>query len=186
MTALAALALAVALSGCAGGDFDKNRWFSKPLNLFGNNLGYSYSQLGEQKQQRPITANDLVDANGACPRRAPAPAPSVPGSPRGNSAAASEEAAAQLAGGVGIGMSECDVVTRLGTPSAVSLARNQNGDRTAVLTFNGGPRPGIYRFAAGRLDEMDRVAALPAPPAAKKVKKKPAKGKRRRKQHHDG
>ena len=43
-------------------------------------------------------------------------------------------------------MSECDVVARLGQPTAVNLGRNANGLRSAVLTFQAGPRPGIYRF----------------------------------------
>ena len=76
-------------------------------------------------------------------------------------------------------MSECDVVARVGQPTAVDLGRNPNGDRTAVLTFQGGPRPGIYRFVAGRLTEMDRVDEPPPPPqpvkkkAEKKIAKKP-------------
>jgi hypothetical protein len=49
------------------------------------------------------------------------------------------------------------------------------------LTFNSGPRPGLYRFAGGRLTEMDRVEALPPPPTEptkkKMVKKKPDKTK---------
>lgn len=60
-------------------------------------------------------------------------------------------------------MSECDVVTRAGRPTAVTLGRRPNGDRTAVLTFTEGPRPGVYRFVAGRLTEMDRLGE-PSPP----------------------
>ncbi len=181
--AAAALALALALAGCAGSDYDAHAWFSKPLNLFGNNLGYSYSQLDEARTDRRITANDLVDANGACPALAPPPQmPSASGNPDGSTAAALA-AASQLGGGVGIGMSECDVVARVGPPNAVNLGRNQNGARTAVLTFNGGPRPGVYRFVAGRLKEMDRVEA---PPAPQPVKKKPAKRKKPPKKNDNG
>jgi hypothetical protein len=79
--------------------------------------------------------------------------------------------------GVGLGMSECEVVYRAGAPSNVQLGQNPNGDRTAVLTFAGGPRPGIYRFERGRLMEMDRVAEPAPPPPA--VKKKPAKSRSR-------
>ena len=49
-----------------------------------------------------------------------------------------------------------------------------------MLTYNSGPRPGVYRFAGGRLTEMDRVEvpALPPKPAKKKIaKKKPGKPK---------
>ena len=51
-----------------------------------------------------------------------------------------------------------------------------------ALTFNSGPRPGVYRFAGGRLTEMDRVevpqAAAPEPAKKKMVKKKPDKTKK--------
>ncbi len=132
-----ALALAGVLAGCA--DMDSG-WFAKPISFFGSgNLGYSYSQLGETKQERRITADDLVDANGACPRFA-SPAPAAPASPDGSPAGALGTAA-QLGGGIGVGMSECEVVSRIGAPSAVDLGRNPNGDRTAVLTFQSRSAP---------------------------------------------
>ena len=73
-------------------------------------------------------------------------------------------------------MSECEVVWRAGAPNNVQLGNNPNGDRTAVLTFDSGPRPGIYRFERGRLMEMDGVAPPPAPPQV--AKKKPVKPKK--------
>jgi hypothetical protein len=155
---LLTLAMAGALAGCGNTNFDTSgSWFSKPLDVFGRNAGYTYSQLDESKQERPVTANDLVDANGACPTAAPD----------------------SLGGGIAIGMSECDVVARVGPPNAVNLGRNRNGDRTAILTFQGGVRPGVYRFVAGRLKEMDRVEEPPPPPQSvkkktdKKIAKKP-------------
>jgi len=74
--------------------------------------------------------------------------------------------------GIALGMSECDVVYRAGGPSNLELGKNPNGDRTLVLTYNSGPRPGIYRFEAGRLMDMDRVEVPTPPPAPKVVKKK--------------
>ncbi len=152
---LLTLAMAGTLAGC--GNFDTSgSWFSKPLDVFGRNTGYTYSQLDESRRERPITANDLVDANGGC-------------------AAAPDS----LGGGIAIGMSECDVVARVGPPSAVDLGRTPNGDRTATLTYQSGVRPGVYRFVAGRLKEMDRVEVPPPPPqpvkkkAEKTIAKKP-------------
>jgi len=55
--------MAVSLSGCD----DTAKWFAKPLNPFNNNPGYNYSSLGDARVDRAITANDLVDAGGACP-----------------------------------------------------------------------------------------------------------------------
>ena len=51
-----------------------------------------------------------------------------------------------LGGGVAIGMSECDVVQRLGQPNNVNLGQNPNGLRSAILTYSAGPRPGVYRL----------------------------------------
>ena len=68
--ALAAMATALFLGGCSADD--ASGWFSKPVDLFGRRGGYNFSQLGGAKQERPVTANDLVDASGAC---ATAPAP---------------------------------------------------------------------------------------------------------------
>ncbi len=173
----AALVLIVALAGCAKNDYDTSAaWFSKPLDLFGRRSGYAYSDLSDARHDRPVTANDLVDANGACP--APAAAPTSPASAPPASEAAPNPAQAPAANaltasGVGIGMTECEVVARVGQPSAVNLGQNARGDRTAVLTFRAG-RPGVYRFVGGRLAEMDRLDEPPPPPQAAK---KPAKKK---------
>ena len=187
--AFVVLAAALALGGCANSDFDTSAaWFAKPLDVFGSKGGYTYSNLSDSTNgQRPVTANDLIDANGACPA-APAPpaVPPQPQSPQVKSATAADSAqvsadmSSLIGGGVAIGMTECDVVGRLGRPTTINFGKNPNGYRTVVFTYSNGTRPGDYRFAAGRLTEMDRVDA-PAPPpepAKKKIaKKKPAKPK---------
>lgn len=212
--ALAALAVSAVLSGCANVDFgSKDAWFQKAPDFFGRNAGYTFSELQESRQTRPITANDLVDANGACaappapPQTSASPAPqqSAAGAPKpqaianattpaaaanptqpqaaaggppstadhGAAAGAAPEAGSLLGGGIALGMSECEVVYRAGSPTSVQLGRTPNGDRTAALTFNAGPRPGIYRFEGGRLTDMDRVEAPPSPVVAKKKAVKP-------------
>jgi hypothetical protein len=161
----------VALCGCSS--FDSSvALFSRPVDFFGSKGGYTYSDLGDARRDRPITANDLVDGNGGCPR--PVAASSAqPG-------AAGDDAATLLGQGVAIGMSECDVVQRLGQPNNVNLGQNSNGSRGAVLTYSAGPRPGVYRFDGGKLMEMDRVEQPPmqaeekAAPKKKVAKKKPA------------
>ncbi len=172
--------MAVALSGCANNEYDTSTaWFSKPLDLFGSRAGYSYSELGESRQERRITANDLVDANGACPPPAP---PGQTQSAPGNSdagAAVSTDATSLLGGGVAIGMSECDVVARVGHPTAVDFGKKPNGDRTTVLTLKSGPRPGIYRFVGGWLTEMDRVDEPPPPPQPEKKNMKTKKPRKK-------
>jgi len=145
------------------------KWFDKPLNPFRAPSGYTYSSL-DTRVDRAITANDLMDASGACPNYAvPAPSPA-------EGAPSAQDAAALYGGGVALGMSECEVVSRLGRATSVNFGAAPNGSRSAVLTYQTGARPGIYRFEAGRLAEMDRVEGLPPPAAEKKVaKKKPAK-----------
>jgi len=171
---LAALAVAVALGGCANVDVaNKDQWFSKQFEFVSRKGGYTFSDLQEGKdRRRSITANDLVAANGSCP---PPAAPSAPAPAAANQAApapVASDAGTLLSGGVALGMSECDVVLRAGAPSAVQIGKNPNGDRSAVLTFNSGPRPGIYHFEAGALTEVERVQTAPEP--AQTAKKKPA------------
>jgi hypothetical protein len=155
---LAALAMAGVLGGCADVGWDSGTLFRKPVDVAGRSAGYTYSDLQEARQSRPVSDSDLVDANGSCPAAA---------APGGDASAASE--------GVGLGMTECEVVARAGSPNSVQLGRNPNGDRTAVISYQSGPRPGIYHFERGRLMQMDRVEVAEPPPQAKK---KPAKTKK--------
>jgi hypothetical protein len=172
--AFAALALAVMLSGCASVDvFDTSEgWFTRRADWFGRGGGFTFSELQESRKERPITANDLVDANGACAAPAAQPAATASADPNAGPPV-SPDASSLLGGGISLGMSECDVVYRAGQPSNVQLGRNDNGGRTAVLTINGGPRAGIYRFEDGRLMQLDAVEQPPSVPTV--VKKKPLK-----------
>jgi hypothetical protein len=179
--ALLALATAGALCGCANVDFDTGQWFQKPVDFFGRQGGYTYTELQTTRQQRPITARDLVQPNGSCPPPPAAPqAQSGPGIAAANAPglppATSGSDDGLLGGGIALGMSECDVVYRAGQPSAVQIGRNPNGERAATLTFDSGPRPGLYRFEGGRLTELDSVAETAAP--AQAAQKKPAKAKK--------
>ena len=178
---MAALPIAVALCGCSNLGVDTDQpWFRKPLYLTGQTGGYTFSDTAQARQDRPITANDLVSASGSCP---PPPGMSQ-AAPGGASPAAAPTAASDspslLGDGIGLGMSECDVVWRAGAPGNVELGQSPNGDRTAVLTYQSGSRPGIYRFVGGRLAEMDSVAPVAPPPQVAKKKaaktKKPAAG----------
>jgi hypothetical protein len=171
--ALTTAALAGALAGCAIDDTSQG-WFSKPLDVTGSkNGGYTYSELQESKRQRPIGSNELVDGNGNCAPLAASPQPPTPPGAQAAAPAALADAASLLGGGIGLGMSECEVVYRAGRPSAVQIGKNPNGDRTALLTYNSGPRPGVYHFERGALMQMDRVEEAPAQPQA--TKKKAAK-----------
>jgi hypothetical protein len=171
-----ALAVAIALGGCANVDYEnKDAWFAKPFEFVSRKGGYTFSELQESKDRsRPITANDLVAANGSCPPPAVQPAPAGAAANQPGSAPAATDTSALLGAGISLGMSECDVVFRAGAPNAVQVGKNPNGDRTAVLTFNSGPRSGIYHFEAGALTEVERAQTATAPAPAQTAKKKPA------------
>jgi hypothetical protein len=169
---LAALAMASVLGGCGDVGWDAGTLFRKPVDVVGRSSGYTYSDLQESRQSRPVSDNDLVDASGSCPAAAPQAAA---GGPAGGPGVPGAGAPA-LGEGVGLGMTECEVVTRAGPPNSVQLGRNPNGDRTAILSYQSGPRPGVYHFERGRLMQMDRVEVAPPPPQKKpaKTKKPPA------------
>ena len=166
--AIVVVGMALSLCGCD----DTTKWFAKPLNPF-NGPGYTYSSLGDARVDRSITANDLIDANGACPNYSAPAAP--PSAPAGTGEGASPQDNALFGGGVALGMSECDIVARLGQATAVNFGTGVYGSRSVVLTYNAGPRSGIYRFENGRLLEMDRVEGPPPAADKKAAKKKPAK-----------
>jgi len=150
--------------------------------------------------QGPVGAEDLVGADGRCapppaatqaaespPAQSAAPAdgdrevgsvagdlagPATPAPTR--SAAGAEPTMPQVAGGIALGMTECQTVQRAGIPNNVAISAGDKGERRAVLTFLSGPWPGIYTFADGRLKVIDRAPeqSKPAVAPAKKTPKK--------------
>jgi hypothetical protein len=74
-------------------------------------------------------------------------------------------------------MTECAVVLRAGPPERFEVGTNERGERTVVLTYIRGHRPGVYRFAAGRLYSIERP---PGPPPAEPKAKGKAKAKKAR------
>jgi hypothetical protein len=175
---LALLLFAPVITGCAGASdmFQSDllskdaEWFSRSGRLFIKNVSIETPPLTPNK---PITAEDLVSAEGSCPGMAP------PGGPAGANALAEGAAAAPTAsttGTVALGHTECDVVRGIGAPDSVNLSNNGRGDRVAVINYSRGQRAGIYTFTAGRLSSIERgPEPVEQPKAAKsKAKKKPA------------
>ena len=110
---------------------------------------------------------------------ASAPMPAGP-PPAANAAPDQQGGQPLVVGGIALGMSECDVVRRAGTPGNVNISAGDKGERKVVLTYLTGNWPGIYTFDSGRLKVVDRVSEpqTPAKPGAKKQKaKKPGKPK---------
>lgn len=170
---LALLVLAPVLAGCAGTDLLSRdaEWFSGPSRLFIRNI-----EAPPLSPEKPVSAEDLVSAEGFCPGMTPPAA-----GPADANAAADGAAGAPVvpstSGTVALGHTECDVVRGIGAPASVSLSSNPRGNRVAVVTYTQGQRAGIYTFTAGRLTSIERnpEAEAPAPKVAKpKAKKKPA------------
>jgi hypothetical protein len=169
---LALLVLAPMIAGCSGASdlLSKDAdWFSRSGRVFIRNVSIETPPLSPTK---PVTPDDLVSAEGACPGMAP-PAGSADANALADGAAG---APPQSTGTVALGHTECDVVRGIGAPDNVNLSNNPRGDRVAVVTWSRGPRAGIYTFTAGRLTSIERgPEPEPQPKAAKpKAKKKPA------------
>lgn len=172
------LVLAPAIAGCSGasGLFQSDllskdaQWFSRPGRLFIKNVSIDAPPLTPNK---PVTPDDLVSADGACPGMPPpgaaadanASTDAVPGAPPPS------------AGTVALGHTECDVVRGIGAPDNVNISNDQRGERLAVVTWTHGPRAGIYTFTAGRLTSIEGAPEQPAPPKAKRSKARAAKKK---------
>jgi hypothetical protein len=170
------LCAAAAVAGCAQTEefmsSVKEKTLSAPSDMFSmklpdwgqrNDAGNNF-ELGPKG---PVAANDLISRDGHCapaaePKPAPqaaAPAPkpvAAPPSDRLESGGpAPAPQAAPMMGGVALGMSECAVARRLGTPSNVSISAGPKGERRVVLSYMEGERPGLYSFQSGRLIQMD-------------------------------
>lgn len=155
------------LAGCAGASdlLSKDaEWFSRPTRLFGNDVTVTAAPLSPRKA---VTPDELVSADGTCAGMAVVESPDANVSPV-TSAAAVPGSVPASGGNIGFDSTECDVVRFAGIPNSTELGANERGERTIVMTYLGGPRPGIYRFSAGRLTAIERVALPEPPPRATK------------------
>jgi hypothetical protein len=167
------LLFAPMVAGCSGAaeyfttDAD---WFSRSGRLFIRNVSIETPPLSPDK---PVTPDDLVSADGACPGMVSASGPA-------NANALAEGAAAapvpSTTGTVALGHTECDVVRGIGAPDSVNFSNNGRGDRVAVVNYSRGQRAGIYTFTSGRLTSIERnpQAVVEPKPAKPRAKKKPA------------
>jgi hypothetical protein len=145
-------------------------WFSRSGRLFIRNISIETPPLTPNK---PVTAEDLVSAEGFCPGMAP-PGGSADANALTDGAAGAP--APTTTGTVALGHTECDVVRGIGAPDNVNLSNNARGDRVAVINYSKGQRAGIYTFTAGRLSSIERGPEPVGQPkiAKPKPKKKPA------------
>jgi hypothetical protein len=127
---------------------------------------YARSQTGS----RPVTSDDLVDGGGRCAAMAPPIASDADPS-------AAPVAPATSTRGVGLDMTECEVVITAGQPQSLDIGTNERGERNVVMTYMNAERSGTYRFVSGRLVSLERGPEPLAPQAQKKPTKKQAKPK---------
>jgi hypothetical protein len=127
----------------------------------------TYSGSKEEFTLRPVTPTDLVTEGGQC---ATATSEAQANSDDGMQ----QQQPALASGGIALQMTECDVVRRAGAPEQLQIGADERGDRSVVLTYVRGPRPGIYRFSAGRLASIERAPDAPGAKAAPKAKAKKA------------
>jgi hypothetical protein len=143
-------------------------WFSRTGRILSKNVSIESPPLTPDK---PVTAGDLVSADGGCPGMAAAGGPVD-----ANASTGGTTPAPSTTGTVALGHTECDVVRGIGVPDSVNLSSNARGDRVAMISYSHGQRAGIYTFTSGRLTSIERGAepVEPPPKAAKSKSKKPA------------
>jgi hypothetical protein len=157
-----ALFAVLSLAGCGSLDFSLKdaEWFNRPA-MFSKSLSIETPPLSDA---RPVSGADLISAEGYCAGMA---------APADTNAMTSQGAAEPIQGnaGVAIGRTECEVARAAGSPDNVAIT-GEGGRRMTVLTYVRGPRPGIYRFADGRMISMER--------GTEPEQQRPAKGRTKR------
>src|SRR5262245_45359674 len=164
---LTLMLLGPVLAGCSGASDLMSKdadWFSRTGRVFIRNVSIETPPLSQDK---PVTPDELVAADGGCPGMAGAGANALADGAAGSPPPSTT-------GTVALGHTECDVVRGIGAPDNVSLSNNPRGDRVAVVSYSRGQRAGIYTFTAGRLTSIERAPEAAAPVRGAKPKKKPA------------
>jgi len=167
--------IAPALAGCGGTFSDYSikdqEWFQRPAKIFGTkSLSLETPPLHTDK---PVSPDDLITAEGACPGMAPSAPPAEANALQNSSSEQAGAAAFVPAGGpVALGHTECDVARSAGVPNNVNISTNQRGERLVVLTYTQGARPGTYTFTSGRLTSLEAAPQQAAPKPAKPARKK--------------
>jgi hypothetical protein len=159
--------------------------FSKSDSKPDTTFALHQAPKGEDRH-RAVRADDLIDASGHCAGEAAAAAPQAlnftagpqtgPATPNPPPPGAATGNAPPIRTGVGLGMTECEVVRALGHTDRIEISTNERGQRSVTLTYVQGARPGIYRFVAGQLVSLERTGEPPPPPKArpkKAAKKEP-------------
>ena len=155
--ALTSVAVLVGLAGCSGltGE-NSDKDLRAKLRL--TRPDWQQNPNPPVDTSRALTADDLVGPDGRCPGG-------------GESQALAEATGAgpgtgtqHLTRGISLEMSECELIRALGNTGQVQISTDEGGQRSVVVTYLQGDRPGIYRFVAGRLKIIERAPEPPPPP----------------------
>jgi hypothetical protein len=168
LRALAMAALVQALAACSS-DLSLNNLtlVPKPETLMRKPDWATFSAGKNDFSLRPLTSADFVNQDGQCAAAAE--------QARGSADSAGAEGAGPT-GGIGLRMTECEVVRRAGPVEKIDISADERGERTVVLSYLRGPAAGVYRFVGGRLVSIERAPGPPPAPAKsqKSTAKKPA------------
>jgi hypothetical protein len=157
MRAAMPFAALLLLSACASPDTTQPT--AKVSDMFAT-PEWAKPNQGRATVARAITQNDLMNADGSCAM--PAATDGVaPSSADADAALAGQGALPAVQGGVALGMSECQVLQRTGSPDTFNISA-EGTERVATLTVMRGAWPGLYSFRGGRLMSIERVE-VPAP-----------------------
>jgi hypothetical protein len=150
-------------SGSAS-NFAKRDW--------GISRDWNQTAKDEAGASRPVSPEDLVNADGQCGGSTALNFQAGPDATRGGSPGlpAAPPPGTALPRGIALGMTECEVVGTAGANPKVEIATGERGERQVVLTYLQGGHPGIYRFEAGRLKSIERSPSV-GQPAVKPGKK---------------
>ena len=179
-TAVLTAALAL-LANCAAPDTTQGT--GKLSDVFATPEWAKFSNSKPTAQQRAVTPDDLVSADGRCaatPDVVTAQATPEGGQETTTDALAGQGTLPQVQGGIALAMTECQVVQRTGFPDRVDIGA-EGTTRVTTVTITHGSAPGLYRFRGGRLVSIERVdVPAPAKPSkatrAKKSSPAPIRG----------
>lgn len=171
----------IVLANCAAPDTTQGT--GKLSDVFATPEWAKFSNSKPSAQQRAITPDDLVSADGRCaatPDVVTAQASPEGGPETATDALGGQGALPQVQGGIALAMTECQVVQRTGFPDRVDIGA-EGTTRVTTVTITHGSAPGLYRFRGGRLVSIERVdVPAPARPAkstkAKKSSQAPIRG----------
>jgi hypothetical protein len=169
---LVAVAVLAPLLAACGSDSGPSNYLPKLDSFTKTSLAFGEGSKQGISSRGPVTAADLITTEGQCASVGPGPAAAA--APPGQDSEGNPPPVL-IQGGIALEMTECDVVRRAGAPDRFEFGTTDRGERSVTLTYVNGPRPGIYRFAAGRLASIERGPEPPAPAKPAKAKKPAAK-----------